>query len=44
MVVALSTNGLVRKTAAEDKEGEEPRVCYNGVTNRGLESPRHTGR
>ena len=37
MVEALSANGLVRKIAAEDEEGDEAGVYYYGVTNRGLE-------
>jgi len=37
MVEALCGNGLVRKVAAEDEEGDEARVYYYGVTNRGLE-------
>jgi predicted transcriptional regulator len=37
MVEALSANGLVRKIAAEDDEGDEAGVYYYGVTSRGLE-------
>jgi predicted transcriptional regulator len=37
MVEALSANGLVRKIAAEDEEGDEAGVYYYGVTSRGLE-------
>lgn len=37
MVEALSGNGLVRKIAAEEEEGDEAAVYYFGVTPRGLE-------
>jgi predicted transcriptional regulator len=37
MVEALSANGLVRKIAAEEDEGDEAGVYYYAVTTRGLE-------
>jgi len=37
MVEGLSANGLVRKIAAEDEEGDEAGVYYYVVTSRGLE-------
>ena len=37
MVESLSVNGLVRKIAAEDDDGDEAGVYYYAVTSRGLE-------
>ncbi len=37
MVEALSVNGLVRKIAVEDDDGDEAGVYYYAVTQRGLE-------
>ncbi|MGH9918377.1 MAG: winged helix-turn-helix domain-containing protein [Nitrososphaerales archaeon] len=37
MLEALSANGLVRKIAAEEEEGDEAGVYYYAVTSRGLE-------
>ncbi len=37
MVEALSANGLVRKIAVEEEEGDEAGVYYFAVTARGLE-------